>query len=831
MNILDDGKELDSKTLLYSDDAILIHEAILKQETLQKIKVSCFYMPKSFTSHWEKVQELDKSFMKLSTFREVIQSEYQDVICVNFSSNALMGLEPFLLLDNDGDHSTAPLIYEDFIQFIIKKINWVIQNGKNEIKKKIADRLYDQMILIQVSEIISQQFSVCTLDELLQMGSMNMYMKSWICNYYVKNVRRIAHLFQGLLLEGKNQRNHFHLPEKWYVSTYESDYEVVSEIRELKYEKFKKTQVDYFSYVINFNVELNQIGDLIIRPHLKVRSWAMNIERNGLIYMPDGKTRSFYVVKNSKLLRFKIQKYNGRIAFCFGYDIGKFIGKNLNGLELVDILIDLPKYKGQYMVPVMTAYDKSLGGENNLEPGVHQNEHLIIFRSFMETINLLELNHIFPEPVSHKNAKETLQQNVVVLDSNLDEVPTEITVEVIDSNHNIVEIAKAALRNLVEGKQPSNPEKTKDFSFRRFQLVDESENVIAFFDKQSAKNTVIKFNLFPNKEFLCNELCSDLDIDDSIYQRQKEIKEQLPIINKGTDKVAVLAAIKKMYGKKYDSYRAFKKGALEANRISQMYHPVEEAEDIETKMISSIKDILLRFGFKNQRIENYMNATKGLKFYFPVIEEDIMVNGTKGFIGLVFKIENGIEKVKYANSEWLDIYSAILHLQLNSIKNAIFTKEADVLKFVFETVKEDSDGILIFERAKVPEKVNMMDYKKPYVIISDSPYISNIQKGKVSSGKFIIKSNDAYYIVHSSPANMKMNQGMLKQTNNQYMAHIHPLKLNIYNVTKEEVEHNIAVGINSMRGISLTTNNFTKLPFVLHLYQNHFKSFLVNLKK
>ena len=112
-----------------------VHSFLMKAEKLENEEVIAVYMPSEISSYWEKVISVDRAFgFKIATFRDYHYHHHKDLICMSMDDKALMGKEPWLLLDPHIDYEnsvyTANFLLNRYQRFLHKRIEIAKQYEK-----------------------------------------------------------------------------------------------------------------------------------------------------------------------------------------------------------------------------------------------------------------------------------------------------------------------------------------------------------------------------------------------------------------------------------------------------------------------------------------------------------------------------------------------------------------------------------------------------------------------------------------------------------------------------------------------------------------------------
>ncbi len=849
---------------LYEENGLLVHEATLNAETAQSIRVPAFYLPQRFIHCWEELIGLDSTTeqrVKTNSFREITHSRYREVICTNFTSRALLGQEPFLLLRPSVSDHKVFLIYHQFIRFFEQKVKYFLQNLNNNGNKPSKDFVLPELEIENDSEIHRTEE---TLYDLSQMKGYKIYLSAWFADQYQHRIHDVIQMdhfqmrkFYGTKKDKKTSlvpSSMYYFPNEWYTTTYDVHSQIASGLQLTKSEPNKQGDGEYtskllFSYFINLDFDKEVDESISIRFFVSIKRWLMHMEKNGELYMPRKNSRSLYIMNHqlNKMVRLRFHEYNNQLQIINRFDIADYL-KSIEMPSLESIVTNLYEYRNQYLIPYQV-YDKGLEDHNNVEVGAHPNEQLIMFQAFMEAFPFLELRHTDFEKVENDNLVEDLEYQRILLSDVLERKEENIDIEVFAESKHYVEQAKLALRRLVEGTTDEGEqmdEQFKENNVTRYQLQesndpnectddDHLQYSYRLLDKQTGWIAAqLSIRHYPQYENLARPLEMVLDRDSEQQKRIQEIRNVLAAVPREGPTLTLVHIGKEpkkggiKYGSKMDPKKSVKKGLLETKRISQMFHTFPDKDKLQHIMLSSVSDLLVRKGFHNQRAKYLAAATQRFTYYFPMKVKVDLYNGNSGFMLVLFRMHQGILNVKFKETDWLELDQAIVHLSASNKPHLIEQEEEMFLPFFMPYCK-DEKAVLVFRNWELPEVIRMQVEKGkfPYKLAlfyhgKDIPYISNMSKGKVSTGKFMVKTKEEFLCVPPKAAQMKFNQSQTKQTHNRKMQRVVPMKIKVINA-KEDNE--IAVALHMMRSSALTWQTFLRNPLPYHLFDKHMKEF------
>ncbi|MBN9901377.1 MULTISPECIES: hypothetical protein [Bacillus cereus group] len=819
-----------------------VHSFLMKAKKLESEEVIAVYMPSEISSYWEKVISVDRAFgFKIATFRDYHFHHHKDVICMSMDDKALMGKEPWLLLDPHIDYEnsvyTANFLLNRYQRFLHKRIEIAKQYEKT---KKYETLLQYEPHL--VSAKIKPLLQNVSLSKLLLLENYKQYLSSWIFFDFMR--RKDSYLENNnttVLLQARNSENYWSFPEEWGICVKDSEYVLMSK------DFLVNNKRTSYAYTLNFE---RRESDLLIDISTSTKPWLMTPLINpvtGFINIPKGnKTRSLYIWNEETS---RIQQLKLRISPGYGgmYATSSNIYTQELGGELPNInqiCKDPSIHNGKYFIS--TVPQNSNDRVKPAQRGLHYNDKYYLVKNFSEILNYLELYHSKPELIK-SGLSSSLKGGSVFIDDPLESRDNEeivLTYATTINSSIFEERFEKALRSFVVKETISNGE-TKPNSYNnhaRYKMENIGGGVFQFYDRKRMMEKAFYVRLVNASKYmyLMRGLDTSVDLpEDAFYKRMELIKneflreEQIKLQSPG---LAILE-LENLKGEVNDNKVATERGMLELGWLTQCFHKKDMTDkELENKLSSCIADLFIRKGFVNQMIEECKKVSQPFVCYFPFKEPVTLISGEEGYIFTVFRVENGIVQVKYStiSENWMCIDDAILKLK-ESERHNVFTSKHNDYEFSSMILKEckEQNAVVIFQEKQMPsflKKMKRVPFRVATYLVSDNlPHITNLNKDNMaSSGAFMIESKGECLSVPPKSSKIQIIQSQSKQTNNKPFSVRATARYKTNDMNREN-RWIIYSAIHAMRFISLTYDGFINMPLPAHLYEKHFKRYLKDI--
>jgi len=767
--------------------------------------IQVVYLPEETRIFLEQIQEKDfeKEF-RLSEFRSIILGRYPQVIMVDFSKQALEGIQPWLYMKEDATVMMGKLIHTRFI-------NWSIRLFKSREKD------------IQIPDVVRNDLveqNRVSISDCFSFHSVKRVLNSWFIMQFVQRKKTLV--WEVPNKDGIHKQLEF--PEEWFYCFNGSEYEAVSAPIPITELKNKNDAKQYASYVISVHFEeVGSSSEYILHVKSSLRRWIYKpLLQAGKSFFPRNHRRSLYLIKSESgrrtMIRFPMNSYNNKVYLSF-YNQTIEMFEELGFTPNLSVILSQPSsFSHTEPLSALIPYkadDKNY--PNVIEAGISRNEKMLLFNMFSGCFPSLNNNH--PETRLIETPRTSLKGGSISIEHPSSKLDETMVIELFSRNNDLQFIIEEALSLFVkELKDYESRFTLKRLGECQFQIIDESFQSalhITFVNQRNVLHLIQDLEAVPGGSKFASE-----------RKRIKEIQETLTVDHKGA--VYSLIEIKNYDNNpQSDPKNAIEKGFVEVKRLTQCFHPIDllSHEEKVQKIKSCLADMLARKGFVNQMISVYKDLLSENTYYFPICLPIRSTDKKDGSIYIMTRMKNGEVHVKHKGTDWMSLEDSLLFLTSKNKQKQFQTGNHDFVRFIEEEAKSKED-IVVFQRDELPDYfVNLDDEDYPFTLaVFDvsphrNPYIEYIDKyGAPSAGTFLAESNGEYFAV---PPKINTKTGKnynTKQDVNSVFQTRHTLRLNV-----SRPNDKVAISLHLMRNLSITFNYFLNHPLPYHLLGYHRK--------
>ncbi|MED1863963.1 DUF3962 domain-containing protein [Fictibacillus nanhaiensis] len=776
----------------------IFHSLLVESKDFKDKLVHLVYLPPATQTLLNEQLKADKPFeweFRISEFRAILQSRYEEVIWADFSAPVLEGKKPWLYLSEDARPVAGKLIHSRLINWISR----ILTARKKDVH--IPETIKKQEVRLEHT-LIAHCFHLPVIKKLVS---------SWFLKQFCMSNKQLIWNIPNT----SGERKDIEFPEEWFYVFNGSEYEAVSEpvhITSFKNESNKQ----YASYVVSLHFEEND-GQMIMHLKSSLRRWIYKpLLKDGKVFFPRNHRRSLYLIRSSRtgkqMFRVVMNEYNEKVYLSY-YNQTVEMFEEMGFTPNLPVILSSPEqYYHSKPIAALIPYktdDKSY--PNLIEAGISKVEKTRIFDMFINAFPFLQSAH--PHARKLVTPPTTLKGGSVVLDYPGELSHEQITIETYSKESALLPILEEVLFSLIQSDKIET----------RFSL-----------EKHDAWRYVLKDNTSSHKLTITFKDCSEYGylIQDLPYspggklsserKRMKEIKSGLPAAAENT--FSLIEIGKYGIGQNSDPKSAIEKGFLETKRLTQCFHPLHELKDSDKlhKMKSCMADILARKGFTNHMISAYKESLSNFTYYFPKCMST-SVEKKQGYIFVMARFREGVTVVKYKGTKWMSLYESLLYLKTENRSTLFQSGNLDFHRFIEDEIETEKD-IVVFQKDELPLKYKDGEEEFPFTAaIFDhaahrNPYIDYRINDVPSTGTFIVESLGEYYAV---PPKLKDNTGKnynTKQDTNKPFKTRHPLRISL-----SEPIDDIAVNLHLMRNLPLTFAYFINNPLPYHLLRYHEK--------